>query len=63
MNLNENNGACDNVARDWNGNGAIEAAVPFNIDNQDALTTIRDYDDWAKIEIDFRAPGSGWGGN
>lgn len=62
-NLNENNGVCDNVARDWNGNGSIEASVSASLDSNGSLTVIRDYADWANIEINFRATGSGWGNN
>lgn len=61
--LNENAGVCDNVARDWNGNGAMEANVAVNLDSNGALTVIRDYADWANIELNFRATGSQWGSN
>lgn len=61
--LNENNGVCDNVMRDWNGNGVIQANVAFNIDSSAALTIIRDYAGWANIELNFRAPNSGWDSN
>jgi hypothetical protein len=62
-NLNENVGVCGNVARDWNGNGTIQNSVSVNLDDNSALTTIRDYADWANIQINFRATGSRWGGN
>lgn len=61
--LNEFDGVCDNVSRDWNENGSIQADVAFNLDTNAALTTIRDYADWANIVIDFRAPGTQWNGN
>ena len=61
--LNENNGVCDHVARDWNGNGTIQNPVSFNLDGSAALTTIKDFADWANIKPNFRAAGSNWGGN
>jgi hypothetical protein len=61
--LNENVGMCDNVARDWNGNGTMQASVSFNLDTNSSLTVIKDFADWANIELNFRAAGSGWGGN
>ncbi|MBI3771642.1 MAG: hypothetical protein HY272_02920 [Gammaproteobacteria bacterium] len=61
--LNENSGICDNIARDWNGNGAMQANVSTNIDDNAALSTIRDHADWANIELNFRATGSNWGNN
>jgi len=61
--LNENAGVCDNVARDWNNNGAFQNPVAMNLDDSAILATIRDYADWANIEVNFRATGSGWGGN
>ena len=61
--LDENAGVCDNVARDWNGSGAMQANVSANIDASAALTVIRDNADWANIELDFRAAGSGWDNN
>lgn len=62
-NLNENEGVCDNIARDWNNNGAIEASVSENLDANIAQTVISDYADWANIELNFRAAGSGWNNN
>lgn len=62
-NLNENEGVCDNVARDWNGNGIIEASVSVNLDTNGARTVISDHADWANIELNFRAVGSGWNNN
>jgi hypothetical protein len=62
-NLDENVGVCDNVSRDWNGNGSVEAGVSVNLDASGALTVIRDYADWANIELDFRSSGSGWNNN
>lgn len=61
--LNENDGVCDNVSRDWNGNGIIENNISFNLDASGTLTTIKDYADWSNIELNFRAAGSGWNGN
>ena len=61
--LNENNGVCDNVARDWNGNGTMQASVAVNLDANAALTIIKDFADWAHLKINFRATGSGWGSN
>lgn len=61
--LDENAGVCDNIARDWNGNGVMQANVSANIDDNAALGTIKDYADWANIELDFRATGSLWGNN
>lgn len=61
--LNENSGLCDNIARDWNGSGAMQANVSANIDDNAALATIRDHADWANIELNFRATGSNWGNN
>ena len=62
-NLNENEGVCDNVALDWNGNGIFEANVAVNLDDDAALTIIQDYTDWGNIELNFRAIGSGWNSN
>jgi len=63
-NLDENVGVCDNIARDWNGNGInTEASVSVNLDTNTALTTIKDNADWANIELNFRAPGSDWNNN
>lgn len=62
-NLNENDGCCDNIARDWNGSGVMQNAVSVNLDDNAALTIIKDNADWGKIELDFRAPGSSWGNN
>lgn len=62
-NLNENVGVCDNIARDWNGNGIMETAVAVNLDANAALSVIRDYADWANIQLNFRATGSGWNNN
>ncbi len=62
-NLNENVAVCDNVARDWNGNGVMQSSVSVNLDDDTALTVISDYADWANIELDFRASNSNWGNN
>ncbi len=62
-NLNENIGVCDNVARDWNGNGIMQPSVSVNLDTNSAQTIIRDYADWANIKLNFRATGSNWGNN
>ena len=61
--LNENNGVCDAVARDWNGNGSMQASVSVNLDGNASLTVIKDHADWAKTKLNFRATGSGWGNN
>jgi hypothetical protein len=61
--LNENNGVCDNVARDWNGNGSMQASVSVNLDDNASITVIKDHADWAKTKLNFRATGSGWGNN
>lgn len=62
--LNETLGICDNIGRDFNGNGsATQTSVSANLDSNPALTVIRDFADWANIEINFRKTGSKWGSN
>jgi len=60
--LNENAGICNNVAIDWNGNGAIENPVVFDIDGS-AQTLHDDFNSWGRLYFNFRATGSGWGGS
>jgi hypothetical protein len=61
--LNENNGVGDHVARDWNGDGTMQADVSVDLTGEGSKTIIRDNADWANIEINFRAAGTQWNGN
>jgi len=64
--LNENDGVCDNIAVDWDGDGTIEPAVQFNINPDDgalSTETLDDYDEWHHITFDFTTAGSGWNSN
>ncbi|MBK8492247.1 MAG: hypothetical protein IPL49_15530 [Saprospirales bacterium] len=61
--LNENLGVCDNNAIDWNGNGAIQNPVSVSINSDATLATLRDFADWANLQLGFTAVGSGWASN
>lgn len=62
--LDETQGICDNVARDFNGNGnATQTSVSVNLDTNASLTIIRDFADWANIQLNFTKTGSNWGSN
>jgi hypothetical protein len=62
--LDETKGICDNIARDFNGDGhATGTSVSANLDTNASLTTIKDFADWANIQINFTKSGSHWGSN
>jgi hypothetical protein len=45
----------DRVAIDWDGDGnATESGVSADINGADeSLNTLKDYDDWSNLELDF----------
>ena len=61
--LNEKNGVCDHNAIDWNGNGILETSVSKDINNDGAITDLKDFSDWGNLQLDFTGPGSNWGNN
>jgi hypothetical protein len=49
--LDERDGVCDCVDRDWNENGVIQASVAENLDAAAALDVIEDHADWPALQL------------
>jgi hypothetical protein len=61
--LNEFNGVCDHGAVDWNGNGTLETSISTDINQDGAISDLKDYSDWGNLMLGFTGPGSNWGNN
>jgi hypothetical protein len=66
--LNEFEGVCDHVnvlwyTTTWNGDSVLDESVAVDLGKNDELNEIRDFADWADIELNFRAPGTKWSEN
>jgi hypothetical protein len=51
LDLDENEGVCDGVSIDWDGDGMIESSVVANVDEFLGLRTVSDHDDWGAVQL------------
>jgi hypothetical protein len=62
--VNENVGICDNSPLDMNADGQLSNPVAIDFKGDGTTTAVHDdFDQWGKLFLNFRAPGSGWNNN
>jgi len=54
--LDERRGICGDPAIDWNGNEEIEAQISQDINFDQSIGVLTDFDDWAAIVLDWHGP-------
>lgn len=54
--LDENQGVCGYQPWDWNGNDVLESGISLDLNDDQTIGVLDDYDDWSAVRLDFRHP-------